>query len=142
MPNVATADLPGLAERARADEDSDESYWRGVAAALAEDLLAVRAVVAHMARQVGDDRCWLDQDALYDACGVPRPDRRVGDKFAMLKNCVRFVEHACEGGGPWKTYEELLAENAKLREANLALTERVRVRAEIPGKAAEKTSPA
>ncbi len=57
--------------------------------------------------QKADDRCWMDLDALFKLCGLPPVDKRVGDKFAMIKNCVRFVEQQCEQGGPWKSYAEL-----------------------------------
>lgn len=30
----------------------------------------------------------------------------MGDKFEMLKNCARFIDRRCEGGG-WPTYREL-----------------------------------
>jgi hypothetical protein len=33
----------------------------------------------------------------------------------MLKNCERYVTELCRGGGPWKSYAELEAENADLR---------------------------
>lgn len=61
-----------------------------------------------------DDLCWQDDDALYAAAGLPPRDHRVGDKTAMRANCDRFIENRCEGGGPWRSYAELEAENARL----------------------------
>lgn len=80
------------------------------------ELLKLRAAVAKHHAQKADDRCQFDDDELYAAAGLPAVDRRVGDKVAMLANCARFVERRCEGGGPWKSYAELEAENAQLRE--------------------------
>jgi hypothetical protein len=74
------------------------------------------AIIKHHA-QKADDRCQFDDDELYAAAGLPPADRRVGDKFAMLANCARFIEKRCEGGGPWKSYAELEAENKQLRTA-------------------------
>jgi hypothetical protein len=71
------------------------------------------AIVKHH-RQKADDRCIEDDDRLYAAAGLPPCDRRVGDKAAMLKNCERFINARCEGGG-WMTYAELEAELAKAR---------------------------
>jgi len=73
------------------------------------------AIRAHHA-QKADDRCWMDDYTLYQAAGLPPVDCRVGDKFAMLANCVRFVHKRCDGGGPWKSYAVLEAENAHLQE--------------------------
>lgn len=58
----------------------------------------------------GDDLCWMpgELDKLFELAELPKQDRRVGDKFAMLKNCVRYVE-CLEEGGPWRTYAELEA---------------------------------
>jgi|AGTN01.3.fsa_nt_gi hypothetical protein len=74
------------------------------------------AIKAHHA-QKADDRCVEDDDRLYEAAGLPPCDRRVGDKFAMIQNCARFIESRCEGGGPWKSYAEMEAENARMRDA-------------------------
>lgn len=63
------------------------------------------AIVIHHA-QKADDRCIEDDDRLYAAAGLPPCDRRVGDKFAMLRNCARFIENRCQGGG-WPSYVEL-----------------------------------
>jgi hypothetical protein len=62
-----------------------------------------------------DDRCWRDDDRLYEVLGDGiKCDRRVGDKAEMLKNCERFIENRCESGG-WRTYAELEAELIQLR---------------------------
>ncbi len=66
--------------------------------------------------QKADDRCVEDDDKLYEAAGLPPCDRRVGDKAAMLKNCERFIDKRCEGGG-WPSYKEL--ENALKHIASL-----------------------
>ncbi len=72
----------------------------------------VTAAVKEHHDQKADDRCWMDDDKLYAAVGLSPPDRRVGDKAAMLENCKRFVSNRCDGGGPWKSYRELEAELA------------------------------
>lgn len=74
------------------------------------------AIRAHRAAKA-DDRCIEDDDALYAALGDDIPcDRRVGDKFAMLRNCARFIENRCEGGG-WPSYVEVEAERDAARQA-------------------------
>lgn len=63
-----------------------------------------------------DDRCIEDDDELYAALGDGiKCDRRVGDKFEMLKNCARFIERRCHGGN-WPTYVELESTIEKLEE--------------------------
>jgi len=88
---------------------------------MAEDAVAelakLRAAVAKHHAQKADDRCHLDDDELYAAAGLPPADRRVGDKFEMIKNCTRFIERRCEGGG-WPTYAEL---EAKVRDLEARL---------------------
>ena len=64
--------------------------------------------------QKADDRCRLDDDRLYAAAGLPPCDRRVGDKFEMAKNCLRFIDRRCESGG-WPTYVEMETENSRLK---------------------------
>lgn len=66
--------------------------------------------VRRHAAQKADDRCVADDDALYRAAGLDPDavDRRVGDKFEMLKNCARYIDRRCQGGG-WPTYAELEA---------------------------------
>lgn len=65
--------------------------------------------------QKADDRCVFDDDELYAAAGLPPVDRRVGDKFAMAQNCLRFIERRCEGGH-WPSYVELERELERLRD--------------------------
>ena len=74
----------------------------------------VRAAIVEMHGQPADDKCWQDASKVYAACGLPDPDRRVGSKAEMLKNCERYVNQQCEEGGPWKSYAELESENARL----------------------------
>src|SRR5262245_24384081 len=77
-----------------------------------EQLLSViRAVHAER----GDDVCWMDIDRIFVAAGLPVPDRRVGDKAAMKKNCERFIDTMCVGG-KWPTYAELEQTISDLRE--------------------------
>lgn len=60
--------------------------------------------------QKADDRCIEDDDRLYEALGDGiKCDRRVGDKAAMLRNCERFIDNRCQGGG-WPNYAQLEAE--------------------------------
>lgn len=78
-----------------------------------QNLLA--AVKVHHAQRA-DDRCIEDDAALYAAAGLGPHDPRVGDKFEMLKNCARFIDRRCRGGG-WPSYAELEAERDRLKEA-------------------------
>lgn len=74
------------------------------------------AIQKHYA-QKADDRCWLDDVELYKAAGLPTGDYdKVGSPSEMLKNCERFVTLRCSGGGPWKSYAELEAENERLKQ--------------------------
>lgn len=66
--------------------------------------------------QHADDLCWMDVDRIFVAAGLSVPDRRVGDKEAMKANCARFIDTMCQGG-QWRSYAELEAENARLRDA-------------------------
>lgn len=64
--------------------------------------------------QKADDRCWMDDVALYETLGDGVIlDNHVGDKDAMLANCSRFIANRCSGG-IWKSYAELEAENDEL----------------------------
>lgn len=62
--------------------------------------------IAEHHKQRADDRCWMDDDALYEAASLPKVDRRVGDRDAMLRNCARFIDRRTEPGG-WPSYAEL-----------------------------------
>lgn len=68
-----------------------------------EQLLA--AIKEHHS-QKADDRCIEDDYKLYAAAGLPPHDPHVGDKAAMMKNCVRFIENRCKSG-KWPSYAEL-----------------------------------
>ncbi len=75
----------------------------------------LRAAIHEHRSQRADDRCWMDDDKLYEALGDGiKADRRVGDKDAMLANCKRYIERRCEGGH-WPSYAELEASLAQYR---------------------------
>lgn len=76
--------------------------------------LALLDAVGEHHAQRADDRCHLDDAALYRAAGLPAADIRVGDREEMLKNCARFIDRRC-AGGHWPTYAELEVELCKLR---------------------------
>lgn len=84
---------------------------------LRDENVKMRAAIKEHHAQRADDRCVEDDDRLYAAAGLSKCDRRVGDKFAMLKNCLRFIENRCEGGGPWRTYAQLEEDVRRLRAA-------------------------
>lgn len=73
-------------------------------------------VIREVHSQHADDLCLMPADVnrIFEAAGLPPQDLRVGDKAAMLKNCERYVNRL-QSGGPWKSYAELEAENARLR---------------------------
>lgn len=100
--------------------DSDAvRAWKeelGKREAAESEVVRLREAIARHHAQKADDRCVFDDDELYAAAGLPPVDRRVGDKAAMLRNCERFIERRCEGGG-WPSYAELEAENTRLRAA-------------------------
>lgn len=87
--------------------------------------MSLLEVINDVHSQHADDLCWMDIDRIFIAAGLPVPDRSVGDKKAMLKNCDRFVNGMCKGGGGWKSYAELEQEIKILkkwkREASLLL---------------------
>ena len=82
---------------------------------LQEEVVRLRAAIIEHRSQKADDRCIEDDDRLYAVLGDGiKCDRRVGSKVEMLKNCERFINNRCENG-QWKTYQDLEAENIKLR---------------------------
>lgn len=75
------------------------------------------AIKAHRAQRA-DDRCWMDDVELYRSLGDGDVgDNRIGDRFAMLSNCLRFINQRCADGGPWKPYAELEGACKRFREA-------------------------
>lgn len=80
------------------------------------DTLALLETIRDVHSQHADDLCFMDIDRIFAAAGLPVPDRSVGDKKAMLKNCERFIRVMCQGGR-WRSYAELEAEVARLTAA-------------------------
>jgi DNA repair ATPase RecN len=83
-----------------------------------ERLAMLLAAVGKHHAQHADDLCYMDDDELYAAAGLPARNPQIGDPKAMLRNCKRFIRQRCFGGGNWKSYAELESELAALREAS------------------------
>lgn len=105
--------LDGKAHKDGVANEPWEGLRRRIFAMLEERDRLAAAIRDHRS-QKADDRCIEDDDRLYAALndGV-KCDRRVGDKLAMLRNCERFIDRRCEGGG-WPTYAEVEAERDAL----------------------------
>lgn len=82
------------------------------------DVENLLAVIKDVHAQHADDLCWMDIDRIFAAAGLPVPDRRVGNKEAMKRNCDRFIDVMCRDG-VWKSYAELEQENFNLRTRRL-----------------------
>jgi hypothetical protein len=110
---VAGEDVPNLCVLARSilDVVRDQSDQIGDLRKARDTLQA--AIAEHHA-QKADDRCFLDDDELYAVARLPPVDRTIGNPAAMLENCKRFIAQRCQGGGLWKSYAELEAENKNL----------------------------
>jgi hypothetical protein len=78
------------------------------------DIFNLLKVIEQVHSQHADDLCWMDIDLIFKAAGLSVPDRRVGCKVAMKKNCERFIDTMCSEG-VWKSYAELEVENEELR---------------------------
>lgn len=82
--------------------------------------IRLRAAIVKHRDQRADDRCYLDDDELYEVLGDGiAVDRTMPPKEAHLANCARFYDRRCEGG-EWITYQEL---EEKLSKAQGVLTE-------------------
>lgn len=89
------------------------------------------AVLLHK-KQKGDDRCWMDDLELYAAIDLEDsdgilPDNRVGCQNQMKENCDNFIKNRTENGGPWKSYEELLQDNVRLKSKATSYLQQVHV---------------
>lgn len=124
MPDVTPFDPEASARQFYTATDFDDqdifTARREFDAALAE-VARLKAAVAEHAQQKADDRCWMDDLKLYEAFGIPAPDNRVGDKGAMLANCMRYIDRRCEGG-KWPSYAELEAKLAFLKEKGITVS--------------------
>lgn len=101
---------------------------------LAERVVALEAGIRTHRDQRGDDRCWLDDVALYalladtpPAAGSPRPPMPPREKF--LANCSRYYDARCRDAG-WPSYQELeadLADEEQLRDRLTSLLKRTAI---------------
>lgn len=98
---------------------------------LKDELQRLRNVIHDVHSQYGDDLCWLDIDRIFLAVGLPVPNRTVGDKAAMLKNCARFIGTMCSGG-QWRSYAELERDIEQLKAQHEDLVFRNRILRERP----------
>lgn len=80
------------------------------------DTTELLRVIKEVHADHGDDLCWLSIDKIFNAAGLPVPDRCVGDKEAMKKNCHRYIDVMCSGG-KWKSYAELEEELKAIKAA-------------------------
>jgi hypothetical protein len=77
----------------------------------------LREAIIKVRSQRADDLCFRDLEELYAVVGDGvKGDFRVGSKEAMLHNCSKYIQNVCIEGGPWKSYAELEADNAALRQ--------------------------
>jgi hypothetical protein len=107
--------------RAWAAEHGDWHTWAAGGRLVLAELDRLRAAIRTHRDQRADDRCIEDDDRLYAALGDGIPcDRHVGDKAAMLRNCMRFIDRRCEGG-TWPSYADLEEQIADLRASNAQL---------------------
>lgn len=122
-----TADEFEARIRAGVDTIVDVEVRRREHATAERDRLANVIRTHHAQRQ--DDRCWMDDAALYDAAGIRGPHQpvfTVTNLPAMRRNCDRFLERRCIEGGDWPTYAELEAEIVDLARENAALARALR----------------
>lgn len=74
-----------------------------------------KAIKDHRSQKL-DDRCWLDDQKLYESLGDGIPgDNSAPSMEKMLSNCKRYLERRCNPQEQWKSYQELEKENAELR---------------------------
>lgn len=72
-------------------------------AVLATRVAELEAAIRNHRDQRGDDRCWLDDDALYAVLpeGKGEADTRLHCPEEMLANCQRYIASRQEGGVPY-----------------------------------------
>jgi len=92
------------------------NHYKEMADALEAENARLRDAIKNHHDQHADDLCWMDDDELYAAAGLPARHATTGDPKAMLRNCKRFIRQRCQGEGDWKSYAELEAENARLKQ--------------------------
>lgn len=100
----------------RIDPDSEKMLPAMRISKLEREIESLRAAVSKHHAQRLDDRCFLDDEDLYAAFGLPPADVSTPPKEKMLANCERFLDQRCKPGSQWKSYQELEAELAAANE--------------------------
>lgn len=85
-------------------------------------LIKTRTAIRKHRDQRGDDRCWLDDEELYNILpeGKNDADTRLNEPEVMLEHCKKYIE--CRHNpdqkyiSPQREIEKLEKENKKLRE--------------------------
>lgn len=93
-----------------------------LAATCIEQMIA--AVKKHHS-QTKDDLCWMDDNDLYAAFGLPPKYVGINSEEEQLDMCKRFIKNRCYIGGNWKSYKDLEEENERLKKEIVELEERL-----------------
>lgn len=107
-------------EAVSAAQGREEERLRDALSVAQANVAGLRAAVRKHRDQRGDDRCWLDDEELYQALpeGYTPPAR---DSAVELANCQRFIacrqNPATQYVSPEREIERLRVENARLHAA-------------------------
>lgn len=82
---------------------------------LLEERDKLKAAIKEHHDQHADDRCYLDDQALYAAAGLEPADITMPPRGKFLENCARFYERRCTGGD-WPSYQYLESQVTSLRQ--------------------------
>lgn len=117
-------------------------------ALLREDILVARAdrdrllvAIRNHRDQRGDDRCWLDDEALYAALpeGYTPPAREVAVELALCEKFIQCRRHpVTEYVSPQRMIEELEAEVKRLQQQIVRHCDQIAAQSELLSKRAMK----
>jgi len=100
---------------------SNTDYLKDGANALLKKLELVLNAIRKHRDQRGDDRCWMDDNELYETTlpeGINGADLRLHAPCEMIINCAKYIAHRQDPSVPYvspqRTIEELKAKVAEL----------------------------